>query len=598
LPLSRPDFGSAAVPAALLSAALLFGLFTLGDLPFLPWVPALIIPAAALTLLARIVCVDTVDLFPLNHAAYRNLVGRSDRIYLLLDARAQRIRYAGARAHEYFNGTVAGRRQNGSSWMEYFLPNDRETLAAALERIRAGEESLVNELRVNRPDGGTAWLSTRIEAIRGKTGRLRRIAVICQDVSAMRDSQLKLVQAREYEVEVGARIQQSLLLGKPEASYAGMQIGSFTLPSQKIDGDFVDFFLSRSSDETDFVLGDVMGKGVPAALLGAAARTELMKSRFRAGEKDSSRAPRLSTVLKEAETSLAGELQKLNSFVTLIYARISRTARLLQFIDCGHTSMIHYDSLGGHCWRLKGANMPLGFTGSQEFQEYSVGLAEGDIIFVYSDGITEAGNSEGELFGEERLMHLIRSSATLDTEALLQKIKMITFAYCAGSFSDDVTGIAIKITPEENQTPVRIRSATFPQRIGAVREMRDFIMREIKSGMGSKLAADDLYDIEIASGEAAANILRHQKNEPAEKLTVLLRVSPSWISVSIEYEGEDYNWQEIPNPDVASYQEGGYGLFLMSTAMDSVVLEHGEGDRRRLVMLKYLREQIHENPAD
>jgi sigma-B regulation protein RsbU (phosphoserine phosphatase) len=582
----------------ILFAASLFGIFILGSLPLLLWIPALFLPAAALMLLIKFVSYDLIDLFPLNHAAYRNLVGRSDRIYLLLDARAQRIRYAGARAHDYFNGTVEDRRRGGSGWMDYFLPDDRETLAAALERIRAGEESLVNELRVNRPDGGTAWLSTRIEAIRGKTGRLRRIAVICRDVSAMRDSQLKLVQAREYEVEVGARIQQSLLLGKPEASYRGMQIGAFTLPSQKIDGDFVDFFLSRSGDETDFVLGDVMGKGVPAALLGAAARTALMKSRFRAGEKGGSRAPQLTTVLKEAETSLAGELQKLNSFVTLIYARISRAAKLLQFIDCGHTSMIHYDSLGGHCWRLKGANMPLGFTGSQEFRAYSVGLSEGDIIFVYSDGITEAGNSEGELFGEERLMHLVRSSAALNTEELLQKIKMITFAYCAGAFSDDVTGIAIKITPEEDQSPVRIRSATFPQRMEAVRQMRDFIMKELESDTGSKLAADDLYDIEIASGEAAANIMRHQKKEPEEKLTVLLRVSPSWISISIEYEGEDYNWQEIPDPDVASYQEGGYGLYLMSTAMDSVVLEHGEGDRRRLVMLKYLRERMHENPAD
>src|SRR5207302_4685596 len=84
----------------------------------------------------------------------------------------------------------------------------------------------------------------------------------------------ELAEVRRREYEVGARIQQMLLLGRPPDGMAGIEVAALTAPSQQIDGDFYDFY-PYGGDRLDLVVGDVMGKGVPAAVLGAA-----IKSRF------------------------------------------------------------------------------------------------------------------------------------------------------------------------------------------------------------------------------------------------------------------------------------------------------------------------------
>ncbi|WP_319415718.1 SpoIIE family protein phosphatase [Marispirochaeta aestuarii] len=526
------------------------------------------------------------DLFPLNHPAFISFAEKEETIILLLDRRAGRICYAGPKAADYFSPSVKTGAAVGLL-LDGFSPDDRESLLAELTRVRQGQMSRINEVRLVRPDSIEAWLSIRIDGIRSG-GNLKRIVFVCRDVTARREAQLRLVKAREYEVEVGARIQQSLLLGQPDLSYPGLQIGAFSLPSQRIDGDFIDFFSCHNREITDFILGDVMGKGVPAALLGAAARTELMRSRLSNPYNDSL-AP-LDTIIARAETNLSAQLQRLNSFVTLIYGRVDRPRRLFEFIDCGHTSIIHYDAETRHCWRLKGSSMPLGFTDSQDFRRYIINLNAGDIIFTYSDGITEAVNGEGELFGEERLMHLVRSSAGLSTEELLEKIKRITFAYSAGNFRDDVTGIAIKIEQRKDELETKKETAVFPRKLEALREIRSFSREQVRHSVeGSEESGTDLCDtLELAVGEAASNILRHQQGENGRELTITVRSSLEWIAVTLEYHGNAYDWYKVPDPNVTRYQQSGYGLYLMQSSMDSVTLAEGEDDLLRLVMLKKL----------
>lgn len=527
-----------------------------------------------------------LDLFPINHPAFHGLATRSGEIYLLLDRRGSRLRFAGPGAEIYF----PWKRRDRADWLNSLPEEERESLLSAFDRLKAGAESVENELRVIPEPGTDYWLSVRTEAIRNRSGRLCRIAIVCRDVSELRESRLKLVRAREYEVEVGARIQQSLLLGRPEPSYEGMQIDAFTLPSQRIDGDFVDFFKSEESGETEFVLGDVMGKGIPAALLGAAARTELLKAQTTTKRGGGEALPAMESILAQAEQNLAGELLTLNSFITLIYARINRRRSMLQFIDCGHTSTIHYDARNRHCWRIKGINMPLGFSRRQEYRSLKLDLHPGDIIFAYSDGITEAVNSEEELFGEERLMHLIRSSAELDAPSLLEKVKQITFAYCAGAFRDDVTAIAVKIDPDISLNDGAEES--FPQQMESMRLVREFINRHIrKKTVGGAQPEERLMEIEIAVGEAVTNILRHQENDPAAEIRATVISDTEWLSIKLEYSGREYDWASYSEPEIENYQESGYGLYLINTVMDSVLVEQGEMDRQRLVMLTSLQER-------
>ena len=104
--------------------------------------------------------------------------------------------------------------------------------------------------------------------------RLRAGERILDLQAALLTSLEQLAQAHQREVEIGARIQQTLLLGQPPVDMPGAQIAALTIPSQPVDGDFYDFF-QYNAQCLDIIVGDVMGKGVPAALLGAAIKSAL-----------------------------------------------------------------------------------------------------------------------------------------------------------------------------------------------------------------------------------------------------------------------------------------------------------------------------------
>ena len=87
----------------------------------------------------------------------------------------------------------------------------------------------------------------------------------------------ELEQAREREIEIGFRIQQTLLLDQPPADVPGLRVAALTIPSQRIDGDFY-IFLRHSDESLDVIVGDVMGKGIPAALLGAATKSHFLRA--------------------------------------------------------------------------------------------------------------------------------------------------------------------------------------------------------------------------------------------------------------------------------------------------------------------------------
>ncbi len=512
---------------------------------------------------------------------------QNEKLFLvLLKGPDQKILYVSPGAKRYFSPAT-------EHWASGFGPQDRENLERDFQEALNGENQQSGEFRVFCSEEAEIWLSVRMYGVDTgeKTGQ---VAIVCRDVTADRKSRLQLVKAREYEIEVGARIQQSLLLGRPASRTPGLAIDTFTLPSQKIDGDFIDFFSDPQRDINDFLLGDVMGKGVPAALMGAAARSEIMKAHclplFESNSREGTYSSCPASVLSLASTNLAGELQKLKSFVTLVYGRLKNKGRILEFVDCGHTSMIHYDAAAGSCWRLKGADMPLGFTASQNFTSCITDLGAEDIIFVYSDGITEATNSEDELFGEERLMLLIRASHDLSPGELLEKVKKITFAYCGGNFRDDITCIAIKVQ-EEAESPGRsIVSREFPHSLDTIRDIRDFISESLSRMLNKTEITSVAEEINIAAAEAVSNIFKHQE-ATRNNLKVYLRRTSDWLAIHIEYTGEEYNWQDIEIPDAGTYQLGGYGQYLMNTVMDSVILEQGEQKRQRLVMVKALKEE-------
>ena len=276
--------------------------------------------------------------------------------------------------------------------------------------------------------------------------RLRAGQRVIELETALRASLEELAQARQREAETGAKIQQTLLLGQPPRDLPGARVAALTIPSQQIDGDFYDFF--RHSDHClDVVVGDVMGKGVPAALLGAAIKSHFLRALSQlSASLDQGKLPAPEEIVTVVHTDVTRQFIGLESFVTLCYARFDLESRQVAFVDCGHTKTVHFQCRRGICETLRGRNIPLGFSEREIYQQVAVPFEAGDMFFFYSDGVTEAKNETGEFFGEDRLLELIRAHGGLEPEALIDKVRSAVVAFAqAETFADDVTCVAVKI---------------------------------------------------------------------------------------------------------------------------------------------------------
>lgn len=261
-----------------------------------------------------------------------------------------------------------------------------------------------------------------------------------------------LAQARQQEVDIGARVQQTLLLGQPFRDIRGARVAALTIPSWQIDGDFYDFF-NHHDRCFDVIVGDVMGKGIPAALLGAATKTQFLRVVNRLiSSSDARQLPEPGEIVTAVHAEVIREFMGLESFVTLCYARFDLGSLRMDFVDCGHTRPIHFQRRTGRCRMLCGDNMPLGFSERATYRQVSTPIDAGDVLCFYSDGLTEAqnGGDGGEPFGEGRLSALVQANGRLGPGELIDRIRREVAAFAGpGRFADDLTCVAIQIQGHE-----------------------------------------------------------------------------------------------------------------------------------------------------
>jgi serine phosphatase RsbU (regulator of sigma subunit) len=253
-------------------------------------------------------------------------------------------------------------------------------------------------------------------------------------------------QAREREIEIGFHIQQTLLLDPPPKDFPGLSVAALTIPSQRIDGDFY-IFIRHRNQLLDVIVGDVMGKGVAAALLGAATKSYFLEalSKLMALANDG-KVPEPKEIVMLAHADVVHQLIDLESFVTVCYARFDLNKGSLDVVDCGHTGIVHFHAKMKRCDILHGDNLPLGVLTGEIYEQISVAFEPGDVLFFYSDGITEARGSRGELFGVERLAECVRAYGELEPEDMVAAVRKDVSTYSGSArLDDDLTCVAVRI---------------------------------------------------------------------------------------------------------------------------------------------------------
>src|ERR1035437_1680739 len=220
---------------------------------------------------------------------------------------------------------------------------------------------------------------------------------------------LETRKASERELALAQETQESLL-PRCLPQFENFRIHAFNTPTRYVGGDFYDF-LQLSSGEWVGVLADVSGKGMPAALLSSMVLGALSME-FRAGTQPQEVLRRVNLLL--CEKSLPFQ------FVTLFLFLLSPQG-MGQFISAGHNPAYLFRSATGKIEELVSDAYVLGMFDFASYQARTFRLDKGDILVVYSDGLTDAQNRQEEMFGEERLLTLIRQGAPLGSHALEQE---------------------------------------------------------------------------------------------------------------------------------------------------------------------------------
>ncbi|HEY3298553.1 MAG TPA: SpoIIE family protein phosphatase, partial [Armatimonadota bacterium] len=395
---------------------------------------------------------------------------------------------------------------------------------------------------------------------------------VCASAMGRRDAQRKLDAAREREVEIGARIQQTLLLSAPPTASADFEVAAVTIPSRRIDGDFYDFILYPNRS-LDVIFGDVMGKGVPAALLSAGAKTEFLRILSHLLV-TSSRGdiPKPADIVNGVHGVVTPQLLNLDSFVTLSYVRFDPHANTITEVDCGHTRLLKCRWSDGTIERLSGFNMPLGFSTTEVYDQAQYSYEQGDVFLLYSDGVTEARSPRGDFFGTKRLENLLSEKYRLPAQSIVDEIRTAVTGFAeTDELADDLTCVCLKISPGfENRPPPSIAELQVTSSLGELVAVRAFLRGFCEQRRTCGLVGKEFSMLELAVNEAASNIMRHAYHRRSDQqIWVRLSQKGDELTVRLSHTGEPFKHTgEITTPSLETAREGGWGLFIISHAVD------------------------------
>ncbi len=242
----------------------------------------------------------------------------------------------------------------------------------------------------------------------------------------------------ESELEFSQKVQQSLL-PQQAPDIPGLQLAAYSQPARIVGGDYFDFFQFRDG-APGLAIADAVDKGMPASLLMASLQAAL---RILVTENDSP------AEVTRRLNSLFAHSTQLTNFVTLFLGRFDRPLRTLHYCNAGHNPPLLYrrspDGAEQLQW-LQPTGAAIGLVETSEFKTAQTALSPADTLLLYTDGVTEALNTQTEEFGSQRLVEFVRGQSTSSAAELMQGLRRSLQEFTAGQpLADDTTIIACKI---------------------------------------------------------------------------------------------------------------------------------------------------------
>ncbi|MFN2492406.1 MAG: PP2C family protein-serine/threonine phosphatase [Pyrinomonadaceae bacterium] len=258
-----------------------------------------------------------------------------------------------------------------------------------------------------------------------------QVAIIIEKV--MLHEQLIEKKRLEGQLEVARQVQLELLPAK-DPQLEGYDISAYNFPTEEVSGDYYDW-VKIYDDQIGLVIADVSGKGVPAALLMAFLRASL-RAATHIGY-----SPHISMA---KVNYLLWESIERNQFVTAFYGILDVTNKTLSYTNAGHNPPLLLDKDGNAKFIDRGS-LPLGMFRDTRYHEYYLTTEPGEVLVLYTDGVTEAQNPKGEEFGRDRLAEAVRANRHLPARDLITAVQKVVIDWTEGlGATDDVTFFVIK----------------------------------------------------------------------------------------------------------------------------------------------------------
>jgi sigma-B regulation protein RsbU (phosphoserine phosphatase) len=365
-----------------------------------------------------------------------------DRFYIVLDGEIAIVkalgsddeRLLGVRGAGEFVGEMSLLSQDGLRTASVRVEVD----ARVLELTRADFDALLHRYPL------LAYEMLRVLSIRLRESHDTAIrdlheknARLAQAYAELQAAQARIIEQETLERELRlARETQESMLPRALPHLSGFDIGAHMIAAHMVGGDFYDIF-SLSPNRLGVVIGDVSGKGMPAALFMALV-SNLLRAEALRGDTTPEQALRIVNrhLLSRDARSM---------FVTVLYGVLCRETREFAFVRAGHEMPLLLDAAGALLTPAIGRGHPLGLFPVPMLDVQTVFLPPGGTLLLYTDGVTEAMDAHNQLFGSERIIAAVRGAHQTSAQQLCdQLVQAVTIYRGAAAQADDITLLAVR----------------------------------------------------------------------------------------------------------------------------------------------------------
>ena len=348
-----------------------------------------------------------------------------------------------------------------------------------------------------------------------------------------------------------------------------IDIYGILVPAKEVGGDLYDFYIR--DEKLFFCIGDVSGKGIPAAMVMA-----VIRSSFRTSSMMESKPE---TILSQINDSLT-EMNEENMFATLFVGALDLPTGRLHYSNAGHCPPLLIGIDVGYL--PLDANIPVGLMKGWRYTPQEIIIYPQTTLFLYTDGLTEAERNDNELFGKDRMMARARSLTDKEQHSPQYTIEQMTYA--VNSFidnnerSDDLTMLAIQYTKENHEVRME-RHITMDNDLSSITLLNEFV-DEIAGEMNLDMSTT--MKLNLAIEEAVANVINYAYPKGTHgTVSIDALSSDKRMKFVITDEGVPFDpttSKEIdPTLPVEDRPIGGLGIMLVRNLMDSINYERTNG---------------------